>query len=244
MSTKFIQAAKRNYLPADESKAFDWLVNFKTELPRLAAVFGVPSAEQTQLAAAFTVYEHAREFAANAADLYHERIANKNEAAWNPIGAELIIRPFTARLNLAANEQSPCGALSLAVKIADEILKSPKCSEDVKTALRLNPLPKHQTVGQPEFKAFIENNKLTVTFTKGEYEYFLAKVDYGTGDFTKEHTLLHSPWHDKTPLPEHAPQMWRVQLIGYLKGDDSGIPGDIIDVAAKQYLAEHAEGAS
>ena len=244
MNNSYFKPLKRNYLPADEDHAFDWLVNFKTELPRLAAVLGVPAAEQTQLATAFTVYEHAREFAANAADVYHERVANKNQAAWNPVGTELIIRPFTARLNLAANEQSPCGALTIAVKIADEVLQSPKCSADVKNALRLNPLPKHQTVGQPEFKACIKNNKLEITFTRGEFEYFIAKIDHGSGAFDKEYPLHHSPWRDPQDLPVDAPQIWRVQLIGFLKGDPDGLPGDIIDVAAKQATSEHAQGAN
>jgi hypothetical protein len=244
MSTNLINALRRNYLPANENDAFNWLVNFKTELPRFAALLGIDGGRQQSLVTAFTVYEHAREFAANAGDVYHERVANKNQAAWNPLDTPLTIRPFTARLNLATNEVTPCGALTLAVSIADEMLKNPKCTADVKDALHLNPLPKRQTIGQPEFSAVIKNNKLTVTFTKGEFEYFIAKIDHGTGDFDKEYPLHHSPWRDPQTLPKTEPQIWRVQLIGFLKGDPDGLPGDIIDVAAKQYVAEHAEGAN
>jgi hypothetical protein len=35
-----------------------------------------------------------------------------------------------------------------------------------------------------------------------------------------------------------------VQAFGYIKGNPAGAPGDIIDVAAKTYTAEHSEGAS
>jgi hypothetical protein len=35
-----------------------------------------------------------------------------------------------------------------------------------------------------------------------------------------------------------------VQLVGCLKGNPVGIPGNIIDVAAKTYTAGHSEGAS
>jgi hypothetical protein len=34
-----IKPIQRNYLPAAEDHAFDWLVNFKTKLPRFAAIF-------------------------------------------------------------------------------------------------------------------------------------------------------------------------------------------------------------
>jgi hypothetical protein len=34
-----IKPIQRNYLPAAEDHAFDWLANFKTELPRFAAIF-------------------------------------------------------------------------------------------------------------------------------------------------------------------------------------------------------------
>ena len=81
-------------------------------------------------------------------------------------------------------------------------------------------------------------------FTKAGYEYFIIKTDHGAGQFDAGVTALHSPWRDPAPLPEDEPQMWRVQLIGYLKGNPVGIPGDIIDVAAKAYAAEHSEGAT
>ncbi|MDR1191822.1 MAG: hypothetical protein LBK60_09215 [Verrucomicrobiales bacterium] len=244
MSTQLIKPLIRNYLPYAEAPAFDWLVNFKTELPRFAAIFNIGATQIQQLVNTTAVYEHTREYAANAADVYHERIANKNQAAWNPPGIELIIRPFTARLNLANNEVSSAGALTCAVTIADLILKSPACTSEVKDALRLNNLPKHQTVGKPEFKVFIENNQLTIIFTKGEFEYFIAKIDHGTGLFDKEYTILHSPWHDPHPLPEDESQIWNVQLVGFLKGNPVGIPGDIIVVGAKAYTAKHSEGAN
>ncbi|MDR1190542.1 MAG: hypothetical protein LBK60_02610 [Verrucomicrobiales bacterium] len=244
MSTQLIPALRRNYLPANEDRAFDWLVNFKTELPRFAAVFNISATQSQQLVNTTAVYEHTREYAANAADVYHERIANKNQAAWNPFGTELIIRPFTARLNLANNEVGSVGALTCAVTIADVILKSPACTSEIKDALRLNNLPKHQTSGKPEFRVFIENNQLTIIFVKGAFEYFIAKIDHGTGAFDKEYTLLHSPWHDPHPLPENDSQIWNVQLIGFLKGDAIGIPGDIIVIGAKGYTAKHSEGAN
>ncbi|MDR1190299.1 MAG: hypothetical protein LBK60_01370 [Verrucomicrobiales bacterium] len=244
MSTEFIKPTKRNYLPSDEDHAFDWLVNFKTELPRFAAIFNIGATQSQQLVNTTTVYEHTREYAANAADVYHERIANKNQAAWNPLGTELIIRPFTARLNLASNEIAGAGALTCAVTIADIILKSPACTSEVKDALRLNNLPKHQTVGKPEFRVFIENNQLVIVFVKGEFEYLIARIDHGTGAFDKEYTVLHSPWHDPHPLPEDESQIWNVQLIGFLKGDPVGIPGDTIVVGAKAYTAKHSEGAN
>ncbi|MDR1146171.1 MAG: hypothetical protein LBK71_08565, partial [Verrucomicrobiales bacterium] len=175
MSTKLIPALQRNYLPANEDRAFDWLVNFKTELPRFAAIFNISATQNQQLINTTAVYEHTREYAANATDVYHERIANKNQAAWNPINKELLIRPFTARLNLTNNETSPGGALTYAILLADQLLQA-NPTADVKDALRLNPLPKHQTVGKPEFKAYIENNQLTVSFVKGEFEYFIAKI--------------------------------------------------------------------
>jgi hypothetical protein len=34
-----------------------------------------------------------------------------------------------------------------------------------------------------------------------------------------------------------------VQLIGFLKGDPVGIPGDIIVIGAKAYTAKHSKGA-
>ncbi|MDR1192361.1 MAG: hypothetical protein LBK60_11985 [Verrucomicrobiales bacterium] len=57
----------------------------------------------------------------------------------------------------------------------------------------MNNLPKRQTVGKPEFRPFIETNKLTVAFVKGDFEYFIARIDHGTGGFDKEYTILHSP---------------------------------------------------
>ncbi|MDR1190615.1 MAG: hypothetical protein LBK60_02985 [Verrucomicrobiales bacterium] len=47
MSTQLIKPLIRNYLPYAEAPAFDWLVNFKTELPRFAAAFNI-SATQSQ----------------------------------------------------------------------------------------------------------------------------------------------------------------------------------------------------
>jgi hypothetical protein len=243
MSTELIKSLRRNYLPADENQAFIWLLNFKTELPRFSNIYKLDPDLVQQLSFATTVYEHTREYAANAFDVYHERIANKNQAAWNPVGKELLIRPFTAKLNLTNNETSTGGALTYAVQLADQLLQA-NPTADVKDALRLNPLPKHQTIGKPEFKAYIENNQLTVSFAKGEFEWFTLRIDHGTGTWDKEYTVLHSPWRDPHPLPEDDSQIWNVQLLGFLKGNPVGIPGDIIVLGAKAYQAKHAEGAN
>ncbi|MDR1303657.1 MAG: hypothetical protein LBK76_00385 [Verrucomicrobiales bacterium] len=243
MSTELIKPLKRNYLPANEDQAFLWLLNFKTELPRFSSIYKLDPDLIQQLSFSTLVCEHTREYAANAYDVYHERIANKNQAAWNPVGKELLIRPFTARLNLANNETSNGGALTYAVTLADQLLQA-NPTADVKDALRLNPLPKHQTIGKPEFKAYIENNQLTVSFVKGEFEWFTLRIDHGTGAWDKEYTLLHSPWRDPHPLPETDSQIWNIQLLGFLKGNPVGIPGDIIVLGAKAYTAKHAEGAN
>ncbi|MDR1303857.1 MAG: hypothetical protein LBK76_01410 [Verrucomicrobiales bacterium] len=88
MSTDFINPLRRNYLPADEDHAFDWLVNFKTELPRFSNIYKLDPELIQQLATATIVYEHTREYAANAIDVYHERVANKNQAAYTAKHAE------------------------------------------------------------------------------------------------------------------------------------------------------------
>ncbi|MDR1145786.1 MAG: hypothetical protein LBK71_06595, partial [Verrucomicrobiales bacterium] len=137
MSTQFITPARRNYLPINEEQSFLWLLNFKTELPRFSNIYKLDPDLIQQLSFSTLVYEHTREYAANAFDVYHERIANKNQAAWNPVGKELLIRPFTARLNLANNETSTGGALTYAVQLADQLLQA-NPTADVKDALRLN----------------------------------------------------------------------------------------------------------
>ncbi|MDR1305760.1 MAG: hypothetical protein LBK76_11155, partial [Verrucomicrobiales bacterium] len=76
MSTQFIKSLTRNYLPANEDQAFLWLLNFKTELPRFSSIYKLDPDLIQQLSFSTTVYEHTREYAANAFDVYHERIAN------------------------------------------------------------------------------------------------------------------------------------------------------------------------
>ncbi|MDR1145554.1 MAG: hypothetical protein LBK71_05395, partial [Verrucomicrobiales bacterium] len=226
MSTQLIPALRRNYLPANEDHAFDWLVNFKTELPRFANSFNINTTRVQQLTNAVTVLTDTRGYFANAADLYHERVADKNRATWAAPGATVTIHPFTAPTGPTAALTGSGGALAVAVSIADEILKNPACTAEVKNALRLNSLPRHQTVAKPAYAAFIKHNQLTVTFTKGDFEWFELRLDHGTGEFEKPSILHHSPWSDPTPLPTGQPQIWRVQLIGYLKGETVGIPGD------------------
>jgi hypothetical protein len=136
------------------------------------------------------------------------------------------------------------------VAICDEILenKTGRLDAAIRELLRLNPLPKHAppaaTGEKPQYTAAIEKNQLTVRITKGGYQYFTVRVDHGTGAFDHDYVIHESPFKDATPLPETSPQLWRVQVLGHAKGAPVGIPGDIIDVAAKSYAAEHSEGAN
>jgi hypothetical protein len=45
MSTQFIHSTHRNYLPTEETQAYDWLINFKTELPRFTNAFNLPASQ-------------------------------------------------------------------------------------------------------------------------------------------------------------------------------------------------------
>ncbi|MDR0353767.1 MAG: hypothetical protein LBI02_10650 [Opitutaceae bacterium] len=182
--------------------------------------------------------------------LAEEHTGNKNEAFWNPpSGLTNYVRPNTTPTGLDTLHQSDCGAISLAVALCNEILlnKTGRLDDAIRELLCLNPLskktPPTATGENPSYTAFIEKNQRAVRFAKGDYHYFLVRVDHGTGAFDHEYPALESPWRD-APLPEAAPKMWRVQLLGYAKGATAGIPSDIIDVAAKAYQTEHSEGAS
>ncbi|MDR1145930.1 MAG: hypothetical protein LBK71_07340, partial [Verrucomicrobiales bacterium] len=70
MSTELIKSLRRNYLPADENQAFIWLLNFKTELPRFSNIYKLDPDLIQQLSFSTLVYEHTREYAANAFDVY------------------------------------------------------------------------------------------------------------------------------------------------------------------------------
>ncbi|RRJ97561.1 hypothetical protein Ga0100231_003360 [Opitutaceae bacterium TAV4] len=233
----------RSYLPTSESEAYIWLTNFAIQLPGVAGSFNLHTKVPT-LTKAVQVLTDAHRWQVAAQTLAHERTANKNEAAWNPVDVPVLIRPATAPDGPTTIEQSAGGAYAIAVSFADAILASDKCDAAIRDALRLNPLPKKTTPAdaKPQFTALIEDNQLTVRFTKARYHYFLVKIDHGAGDFDHEYPALESPFRDPTPLPTDVPQIWRVQLVGFLKGNPVGIPGDIIDVAAKAYLAEHSEG--
>jgi hypothetical protein len=137
-------------------------------------------------------------------------------------------------------------ALLKALQLLTDTHRSGRCDQAIKDLLRLNPLGKKPVPAdaKPQYTALIEDNQLTVRFTKARYHYFLVRIDHGTGDFDHEYPALESPFKDATPLPADAPQIWRVQLLGFVKGQTVGIPGDIIDVAAKTYTAEHSEGAN
>ena len=244
MSSKHIN---RSYLPAGETDAFLWLTNLVTNLPGVADALGV-SAGVPVLNKACKVLSDAYKYQKEAKAIAMERTGNKDEAAWNPAGRQVLIRPNPAATGPTAIEQSEGGAYPVAVQICDEILlnKTGKTDEAVKDLLKLNPLPKKQPAAgdQPQYEAYIEANQLTVKLTKGRFQYFLVKVDHGTGSFDHDYVVHESPFKDPAPLPLDHPQMWRVQVFGYVKGNPVNIPGDILDVAAKQSSAERAEGAN
>jgi hypothetical protein len=242
---------RRNYLPETETEAYVWLTNLAQQLPGVVAnALGITSTQTNALQKATQLLTDVFRWQKNAKALSEERTGNKDEALWNPLGHTVYIRPNTTATGPDTLTQSECGALPLAVTLCDEILlnKTGRLDAALRELLRLSPLPKKTppaTAGEkPAYTAHIEKNQLTVHITKGGYEYFIIKTDHGTGQFNAGATVLHSPWRDPAPLPVGEPQLWRVQVIGYTKGATVGIPGDIIDIAAKAYQAEHSEGAN
>jgi hypothetical protein len=239
----------RSYLPTIETEAYLWLTNLAEQLPGVVAnALGITTTQTNALLKALQLLTDTHRWQKAAQSLSEERTGNKNEAAWNPLGQTVYVRPNTSATGPDTLREAAAGAYPTAVAICDDILenKTGRCDQAIKDLLRLNPLPK-KTVpadAKPQFTALIEDNQLTVRFTKARYHYFLVKIDHGTGAFDHEYPALESPFKDATPLPTTAPQIWRVQLVGYVKGQPVGIPGDIIDVAAKTYTAEHSEGAN
>ncbi|RRJ96233.1 hypothetical protein Ga0100231_020205 [Opitutaceae bacterium TAV4] len=128
-------------MPTSESEAYIWLTNFAIQLPGVAGSFNlhtkVPTPDQ-----AVQVLTDAHRWQVAAQTLAHERTANKNEAAWNPVDVPVLIRPATAPDGPTTIEQSAGGAYAIAVSFADAILASDKCDAAIRDALRLNPLPK------------------------------------------------------------------------------------------------------
>jgi hypothetical protein len=241
----------RNYLPQTKTEAYLWLTNLAAQLPGVVAnALGITTTQTNALLKATQLLTDAFRWQKSAQALAEERTGNKNEALWNPLGQTVYVRPNTTATGPATLLQAEAGAIPLAVAICDEILenKTGRLDAALRELLRLNPLPKPSTPAatgeKPQYTALIEKNQLTVHFTKGGYHYFLVKIDHGTGAFDHEYPALESPFKDPAPLPLATPQLWRVQLLGYAKGATIGIPGDIIDVAAKSYAAEHSEGAN
>ncbi|MDR1191152.1 MAG: hypothetical protein LBK60_05720, partial [Verrucomicrobiales bacterium] len=194
---------------------------------------------------------HALAYQAAATDIAHVRTSDKDRAAWTPASQTFIIEPNTTKAGPIANETGTGGFFPLAIVLNDELFAGTKLTADIKAALRLNPLSKHEqhggADGKPNYSALIKENHLTIAFLKEDFVRMLAKIDHGTGTFDTEYTLTRSPFIDPHPLPKGEPKIWRVQLFGFFKHTpitDEGIPGDIIDVAAKAYLAEHSEGAA
>ncbi|WP_157836842.1 hypothetical protein [Geminisphaera colitermitum] len=244
MPTKY---TNRNYLPTTETEAYLWLTNLAQQLPSVANLLGIGQ-KVTPLVQAAQLLTDTHRYQQATRSLAEERTANKNEAAWNPIGQHVYVRPTTTDTGPQATQSAEAGAYPLAIALCDDILsnRSGKLDQAIKDLLRLNPLPKHLpgavTGTKPQYEAYIDHNQLTIKLTKAGYQYFMVKIDHGTGEFDAEHVVHESPFKDPTPLPTDTPQMWRVQVFGYAKGNHVGIPGDIIDVAAKAYLAEHSEG--
>jgi hypothetical protein len=238
----------RSYLPATETEAYLWLTNLAEQLPGVVAnALGITPTQTDALLKALQLLTDTYRWQKASHALAEERTGNKNEVTWNSVGQTVYVRPNTSATGPESLRESAAGAYPTAIAICDEILenKTGRCDQAIKDLLRLNPLGKKPIPAgaKPQYSALIENNQLTVRFTKGHYHYFLVKIDHGTGAFDHEYPALESPFKDATPLPTIAPQIWRVQLLGYVKGQHVGIPGDIIDVAAKAYTAEHSEGA-
>jgi hypothetical protein len=238
---------QRSYLPYTETEAYLWLTNLAAQLPGIIAnALGITPTQTNALLKATQLLTDAYRWQEAAHTLAGERTSNKNEAAWNPLGQTVYIRPNPADTGPASLLQAEAGAFPLAIQLCDEILlnKTNRLDQAIKDALRLNPLPKHPPApgAKPQYTAAIEAGRLTVRLTKAAYQYFIVKIDHGDGHFDEGHIMHESPYIDPAPLPTADPQMWRVQAYAYAKGNPVGLPGDIIDVAAKAYTAEHSEG--
>jgi hypothetical protein len=243
MSSKHIN---RPYLHTNETDLYQWLFGLNTNLPGLASVFNLNN-QVTKYQKAFKVLGDTFKYQRNAKTLAEERTGNKNEAEWNPVGQQVLVRPNDSQTGPATIESSDGGAVPIAVDICDTILASDKCDQAIKDLLKLNPLPKPvKPAGKPQVIADIEDGQLTVKLAKGRFQYFIVKVDHGAGAFDQEFIVheTNTPLKDPAPLPTGEPQIWRVQAFGFLKGSPTAHPGDIIDVAAKADIAEHAEGAN
>jgi hypothetical protein len=243
MSAGLVNRLRRSYLSRNEADDFAWLTNLVRQLPGVADALGVAD-RLPELQQAYQVYAAAIRYQQAAKTIFNERTGDKEQAGWNPPGTPVTIRPGQTPTGPAAPEQATAGAYTIAVGICDELLanRNGKCDQAMRELLHLNPRPKKSDAGtRPRFTAGIKRGRLTVDIVKGGFRYFLVKVDHGGGVFDRDYVVLESPLVDDTPLPEAAPQLWRVQVTGYRKGDSTGLPGDIIDVAAKTGTAEYAE---
>ncbi|WP_043589201.1 hypothetical protein [Geminisphaera colitermitum] len=133
----------RNYFPTTEKEQREWGLNFVTELPNFKTTLGISNDAFDQLHATWGTWVATETWQNNAQIIARERTADKERAAWAPMGAELFVRPNTTPTGPTANQSLPNGGFfTQAFTLIDGFIDNVKCTDDIKRALRLTPLGK------------------------------------------------------------------------------------------------------
>ncbi|MDR1191145.1 MAG: hypothetical protein LBK60_05685 [Verrucomicrobiales bacterium] len=137
----------RNYFPSTEKEQFIWATNFVTELPQFRAALGLPEDTIVLLNGALSFLQKIYNFHAAAVSIARERTANKHSAEWSPVGQTVTVQANTTPTGPTSTATNPGGGLYAQIfGSVDGFINSPKCTPDIKTTLRLNPLPKPDPV--------------------------------------------------------------------------------------------------